>query len=195
MDGGSSSLSEQMSSGSSGSGGSVSQQMSSGSSGSVGSTGSTVSVSLSEQMSGGSSGSGGSVSVSEQMSGGSSGSRGSVSVSEQMSSGSSGSTGSVSEQISAGSRNYTDSSSYVPTTNTSTNSVSSNNRSDIPRDTGRVQETETVRETRHVGNVISDNVRNNKTVQKVQRSYQIGQNTGQSVRKNIAKFSRKNRGE
>ena len=190
--GGNSSLSEQMSGSSYGSGRSVSEQMSSGFSGSAGSTGS---VSLSEQMSSGSSGSAGSVSVSEQMSGGSSGSTGSVSVSEQMSSGSSGSTGSVSEQISGGSRNYTDSSSYVPTTNTRTNSVSSNNRSDIPRDSGRVQETKSVRETRHVGNVISDNVRNNKTVQKVQRSYQIGQNTGQSVRKNIAKFSRKNRGE
>ncbi|MFD4820121.1 pLS20_p028 family conjugation system transmembrane protein [Peribacillus butanolivorans] len=169
-----------------GSGKSLSEKMSNGSSNGSGS--------ISQQMSGSSSGSGGSASLSQQMSGSSSESGGSVS--EQMTGGSSGSVGSVSvsEQIPSGSRSYTDSSSYVPT-NTSTNSVSSNNSSDIPRDAGRAQETKTVRETRHVGNVISDNVRNNKTVQKVQRSYQIGQNTGQSVRKNIAKFSRKNRGE
>ncbi|MBK5458794.1 pLS20_p028 family conjugation system transmembrane protein [Peribacillus sp. TH27] len=48
------------------------------------------------------------------------------------------------------------------------------------------------RETRHVGGIISDNVRNSQSVKTVKRTYQIGQNTGESLRNNIAKFRRKN---
>lgn len=54
-----------------------------------------------------------------------------------------------------------------------------------------LQEKRTDRETRHVGSVIADNVRNNESVKTVKRTYQIGQNTGESLRKNIAKYRRK----
>ena len=46
-------------------------------------------------------------------------------------------------------------------------------------------------EDRHIGTVISDNVRQNRTVQKTQRSYQIGKNTGQSIKKNIVSYREK----
>lgn len=46
-------------------------------------------------------------------------------------------------------------------------------------------------ENRHIGTVISDNVRQNRTVQKTQRSYQIGKNTGQSIKKNIVNYREK----
>ncbi|RXZ02129.1 pLS20_p028 family conjugation system transmembrane protein [Fictibacillus sp. S7] len=52
--------------------------------------------------------------------------------------------------------------------------------------------TESVRETRHVGQAMSDKVKSNRSFQKVQQSYQIGQNTGESVRKKIASY-RKNK--
>ncbi|MCM3675637.1 hypothetical protein M3699_17615 [Peribacillus simplex] len=54
-----------------------------------------------------------------------------------------------------------------------------------------LQEKRTDRETRHVGSIISDNVRNSQSVKTVKRTYQIGQNTGESLRNNIAKFSKK----
>ncbi|MFC9598110.1 pLS20_p028 family conjugation system transmembrane protein [Peribacillus butanolivorans] len=54
-----------------------------------------------------------------------------------------------------------------------------------------LQEKRTHRETRHVGSIISDNVRNSLSVNTVKRTYQIGQNTGESLRNNIAKFRRK----
>ncbi|QOS92062.1 pLS20_p028 family conjugation system transmembrane protein [Peribacillus sp. JNUCC41] len=54
-----------------------------------------------------------------------------------------------------------------------------------------LQEKRTDRETRHVGSIISDNVRNDQSVKTVKRTYQIGQNTGESLRNNIAKFRRK----
>jgi hypothetical protein len=54
-----------------------------------------------------------------------------------------------------------------------------------------LQEKRTDRETRHVGSLIADNVRNNQSVKTVKRTYQIGQNTGESLRKNIAKYRRK----
>ncbi|MGE8022124.1 pLS20_p028 family conjugation system transmembrane protein [Peribacillus frigoritolerans] len=55
-----------------------------------------------------------------------------------------------------------------------------------------LQEKRTDRETRHVGSVISENVRNSQSVKTVKRTYQIGQNTGESLRNNIAKFRRQN---
>ncbi|MBT2719066.1 pLS20_p028 family conjugation system transmembrane protein [Bacillus sp. ISL-57] len=55
-----------------------------------------------------------------------------------------------------------------------------------------LQEKRTDRETRHVGSIISDNVRNSQSVKTVKRTYQIGQNTGEILRNNIAKFRRKN---
>ncbi|MFI9223623.1 hypothetical protein ACPOM7_18405 [Peribacillus castrilensis] len=55
-----------------------------------------------------------------------------------------------------------------------------------------IQEKRTDQETRHVGSIISDNVRNSQSVKTVKRTYQIGQNTGESLRNNIAKFRRKN---
>ncbi|PAK41055.1 hypothetical protein CHI08_13340 [Peribacillus simplex] len=51
-----------------------------------------------------------------------------------------------------------------------------------------LQEKRTDREIRHVGSIISDNVRNSQSVKTVKRTYQIGQNTGESLRNNIAKF-------
>ncbi|TKH02738.1 hypothetical protein FC678_25690 [Peribacillus simplex] len=56
-----------------------------------------------------------------------------------------------------------------------------------------LQEKRTDRETRHVGSIISDNVRNSQSVKTVKRTYQIGQNTGESLRNNIAKFRRKDK--
>ncbi|MFE0506906.1 pLS20_p028 family conjugation system transmembrane protein [Peribacillus butanolivorans] len=55
-----------------------------------------------------------------------------------------------------------------------------------------LQEKRTDRETRHVGSIISDNLRNSQSVKTVKRTYHIGQNTGESLRNNIAKFRRKN---
>ncbi|AXN41042.1 pLS20_p028 family conjugation system transmembrane protein [Peribacillus butanolivorans] len=55
-----------------------------------------------------------------------------------------------------------------------------------------LQEKRTDRETRHVGSLIADNVQNSQSVKTVKRTYQIGQNTGESVRNNIAKYRRKN---
>jgi hypothetical protein len=55
-----------------------------------------------------------------------------------------------------------------------------------------LQEKRTDLETRHVGSIIFDNVRNSQSVKMVKRTYQIGQNTGESLRNNIAKFRRKN---
>ena len=49
-----------------------------------------------------------------------------------------------------------------------------------------LQEKRTDREIRHVGSIISDNVRNSQYVKTVKRTYQIGQNTGESLRGNIA---------
>ncbi len=54
-----------------------------------------------------------------------------------------------------------------------------------------LQEKRTDRETRHVVSIISDNVRNGQYVKIVKRTYQIGQNIGESLRENIAKFRRK----
>ena len=54
-----------------------------------------------------------------------------------------------------------------------------------------LQEKRTNRETRHVGSIISDNMQNSQSVKTVKRTYQIGKNTGESVRNNIAKFPSK----
>lgn len=54
-----------------------------------------------------------------------------------------------------------------------------------------LQEKGTARETRHVGSIIADNVQNSQSIKTVKRTYQIGQNTGESVRRNIAEFRRK----
>ncbi|MEW5596910.1 pLS20_p028 family conjugation system transmembrane protein [Peribacillus frigoritolerans] len=54
-----------------------------------------------------------------------------------------------------------------------------------------LQEKRTDREIRHVGSIFSDNVQNSQSVKTVKRTYQIGQNTGESLRNNIAKFRRK----
>ncbi|CEG24544.1 pLS20_p028 family conjugation system transmembrane protein [Peribacillus simplex] len=54
-----------------------------------------------------------------------------------------------------------------------------------------LQQKRTDREIRHVGSIISDNVLNSPSVKTVKRTYQIGQNTGESLRNNIAKFRRK----
>ncbi|MGM0924652.1 MAG: pLS20_p028 family conjugation system transmembrane protein [Bacillota bacterium] len=157
-------------------------------SGASASKGSTGSVTLSEQGSTGSYG------------GGNLGSSGTGSSIE--SSGNAPSSPSMSS-IPSTSGSYSDSSSSVgstssiPSTNTTSNFVptADNNNNVISSSTGRTQETQVTRETRHIGNVVSDNVRNNNTVKRVQRSYQIGENTGEAVRRNIAKFSRKNRGD
>jgi hypothetical protein len=53
----------------------------------------------------------------------------------------------------------------------------------------------TDRETRHLGQVVADKVRNNPSVKTVKRTYQIGQNTGESLSENIAKFRKSNRNE
>lgn len=55
----------------------------------------------------------------------------------------------------------------------------------------QLQEKRSDRETCHVGSIISNNVRNSQSVKMVKRTYQIGQNTGESLRNNIAKFRRK----
>ncbi|MDQ0859683.1 hypothetical protein [Bacillus sp. V2I10] len=58
-----------------------------------------------------------------------------------------------------------------------------------------LQEKRTDRETPHIGQIASDKTLNNPSVSTVKRTYQIGQNTGESVIRNIAKFSRENREE
>ncbi|WP_342603854.1 pLS20_p028 family conjugation system transmembrane protein [Peribacillus sp. FSL E2-0159] len=55
-----------------------------------------------------------------------------------------------------------------------------------------IQEKGTDRETLHVGSLIANNVLNSQSVKTIKRTYQIGQNTGESLRNNIAKFRRKN---
>ncbi|KRF67268.1 hypothetical protein ASG99_16765 [Bacillus sp. Soil768D1] len=70
-------------------------------------------------------------------------------------------------------------------------SVSSDMEADPNKETP-LQEKGTDRETRHVGSLIADNVQNSQSVKMVKRTYQIGQNTGESLRNNIAKFRRKN---
>lgn len=47
------------------------------------------------------------------------------------------------------------------------------------------------RKTPHVGSIIADNVQNSQSIKTVKRTYQIGQNTGESIRRNIAEFRRK----
>ncbi|MFJ8071837.1 pLS20_p028 family conjugation system transmembrane protein [Peribacillus sp. NPDC096447] len=69
-------------------------------------------------------------------------------------------------------------------------SVSSEMQAEPNKETP-LQEKGTDRETRHVGSIISDNVQNSQSVKTVKRTYQIGQNTGASVRNNIAKYRRK----
>jgi hypothetical protein len=59
-------------------------------------------------------------------------------------------------------------------------------------DSGNVERTER-RETRHIGAVITDSFRNNKTVKRVQQSYEIDQNTGESLRRNIIFYRQKHR--
>lgn len=61
-----------------------------------------------------------------------------------------------------------------------------------PNNETPLQEKGTDRETRHVGSLIADNVQNSQSIKTVKRTYQIGQNTGESVRNNIAKYRRKN---
>lgn len=58
-----------------------------------------------------------------------------------------------------------------------------------------LQEKRTDRETRHLGQVVSDKVRNNPSVKTVKRTYQIGQNTGETLRKNIANYRKNHRKE
>ncbi|WP_152983836.1 hypothetical protein [Peribacillus muralis] len=58
-----------------------------------------------------------------------------------------------------------------------------------------LQEKRTDRETRHLGQVVADKVRNNPSVKTVKRTYQIGQNTGESLSRNIAKFRKNNRND
>jgi hypothetical protein len=55
-----------------------------------------------------------------------------------------------------------------------------------------LQEKGTDQKTRNVRSIIADNVRNSQSVKTVKRTYQIGQNTGESIRNNIAKYRRKN---
>ncbi|CAH0309765.1 hypothetical protein SRABI96_04937 [Peribacillus sp. Bi96] len=69
-------------------------------------------------------------------------------------------------------------------------SVSSEMQAEPNKETP-LQEKGTDRETRHVGSLIADNVQNSQSVKTVKRTYQIGQNTGESVRNNIAKYRRK----
>lgn len=57
-----------------------------------------------------------------------------------------------------------------------------------------LEEKRTDRETRHLGQVVSDKVRNNPSIKTVKRTYQIGENTGEALRKNIANY-RKNHGK
>lgn len=58
-----------------------------------------------------------------------------------------------------------------------------------------LEEKRTDRETRHLGQVVADKVRNNPSVKTVKRTYQIGQNTGESLSRNIAKFRKNNRND
>ncbi|WJE45236.1 hypothetical protein QRD90_00045 (plasmid) [Peribacillus frigoritolerans] len=58
-----------------------------------------------------------------------------------------------------------------------------------------LQEKRTDRETRHLGQVVADKIRNNPSVKTVKRTYQIGQNTGESLSRNIAKFRKNNRND
>lgn len=53
-----------------------------------------------------------------------------------------------------------------------------------------LQEKRTDRVTRDLGQIISDKVQNNSSVKTVKRTYQIGQNTGENIRKNIARYRR-----
>ncbi|MDQ0856705.1 hypothetical protein [Bacillus sp. V2I10] len=53
-----------------------------------------------------------------------------------------------------------------------------------------LQEKKNDRETRALGQMSSDKVQNNPSVKTVKRTYQIGQNTGESIRKNIARYRR-----
>ncbi|WP_203289388.1 pLS20_p028 family conjugation system transmembrane protein [Metabacillus sp. cB07] len=53
-----------------------------------------------------------------------------------------------------------------------------------------LQEKKIERDTRDLGQSISDQVQNNSSVKTVKRTYQIGQNTGENIRKNIAKYRR-----
>ncbi|ECP9029945.1 pLS20_p028 family conjugation system transmembrane protein [Peribacillus frigoritolerans] len=58
-----------------------------------------------------------------------------------------------------------------------------------------LQEKRTDRETRHLGQVVADKVNNNPSVKSVKRTYQIGQNTGESLSRNIAKFRKNHRND
>ena len=113
-----------------------------------------------------------------------------ISTENQMSSIPSGSTSSTSggESVENVVVNSSSNSSPISGSTSSNHSPSVSHSSTPIGDTAQ----QPVRETRHVGNVVSDNVRQNKTVKHVQRSYQIGQNTGESVRRKITKFSRRN---
>lgn len=53
-----------------------------------------------------------------------------------------------------------------------------------------LQEKRTDRETRDLGQIISDKVQNNSSVKTVKRTYQIGENTGENIRRNIARYRR-----
>ncbi|MFY0761022.1 pLS20_p028 family conjugation system transmembrane protein [Metabacillus dongyingensis] len=53
-----------------------------------------------------------------------------------------------------------------------------------------LQEKKNDRETQALGQIYSDKVQNNPSVKTVKRTYQIGQNTGESIRKNIARYRR-----
>ncbi|MFY0779047.1 pLS20_p028 family conjugation system transmembrane protein [Peribacillus simplex] len=71
-------------------------------------------------------------------------------------------------------------------------SFSHSNYPSVSSNIKKTKEKGTDRETRHVGSIIADNMRNSQSVKTVKRTYQIGQNTGESLRNNIAKFRRKN---
>ena len=168
-----------------------------GSSASGGSTGGH-SRNGSEQISINNSDGGQNVNVSEQasssspVSGGSYGGGDQGNVSEQASSSSPVSGGSYG----GGNQGSVNTSGHTPSNNNPSMPapmpVPSNSNHSTQTTTGREQ----VTETRHVGNVVSDNFRNNRIVQNVQRSYQIGQNTGQSIRGKISNYRNKfnNRG-
>lgn len=126
-------------------------------------------------------------------------------LSEQISSASSGDTGSGTydtTSISSGGnesvQNYAPTDYSTPNNNNtfvSTSSSGSNQGTqEMPRSqSNQVGESQriNVTEDRHIGTVISDNVRQNRTVQKTQRSYQIGKNTGRSIKKNIVNYREK----
>lgn len=132
------------------------------------------------------------VSIGSPVSGGSYGGGDQGNVSEQASSSSPVSGGSYG----GGDQGSVNTSGHTPSNNNPSMPapmpVPSNSNHSTQTTTGREQ----VTETRHVGNVVSDNFRNNRTVQNVQRSYQIGQNTGQSIRGKISNYRNKfnNRG-